>query len=309
MTGVPTATLRAWERRYGVPSPGRTASAYRLYSEREVERVRRMKELIDKGMSASDAARAIGPLEPEPAEPSGDPYAEVCARIVAAAAALDLGALQLEIRRALSLDSAPAAFERVLRPAMVTIGDQWHRGEVSTAGEHLATHVVSAATLDLLRLIPIEPGAPGVLLGCFAEEQHVLPLYGAAIELASWGYRPMLMGGRCPPSAIARAVDALSPSIVGLSVTVPPAPPAVARELVEAYADACGTAALVVGGAGAAALAEWVEARGGVVADGTAGERKAALARALAVGRGGAAALTGRRRDPGPRPRRSPKAR
>ena len=31
MTGIPAATLRAWERRYGIPSPERTASGYRLY--------------------------------------------------------------------------------------------------------------------------------------------------------------------------------------------------------------------------------------------------------------------------------------
>ena len=36
LTGVSTATLRAWERRYGVPTPSRTASAYRLYGDEDV---------------------------------------------------------------------------------------------------------------------------------------------------------------------------------------------------------------------------------------------------------------------------------
>ena len=36
MTGVSAATLRAWERRYGVPTPSRTASAYRLYGDEDV---------------------------------------------------------------------------------------------------------------------------------------------------------------------------------------------------------------------------------------------------------------------------------
>ncbi|WP_434422398.1 MerR family transcriptional regulator [Nannocystis pusilla] len=36
MTGVSAATLRAWERRYGLPAPRRSSSAYRLYSDRDV---------------------------------------------------------------------------------------------------------------------------------------------------------------------------------------------------------------------------------------------------------------------------------
>ena len=36
MTGVPAPTLRAWERRYGIPRPGRSESSYRLYSDADV---------------------------------------------------------------------------------------------------------------------------------------------------------------------------------------------------------------------------------------------------------------------------------
>lgn len=58
-TGVPEATLRAWERRYQVPKPSRTASGYRLYSQRDVAQVRRMRELCEAGISPADAAREI----------------------------------------------------------------------------------------------------------------------------------------------------------------------------------------------------------------------------------------------------------
>lgn len=303
MTGVPTATLRAWERRYGVPAPGRTASAYRLYSAQEIERVRRMKELIERGMSASDAARALSDVEPEPEAVSADPFAEVAARIVDTAAVLDVSGLQLEIRRAVALDSAWVAFDRILRPAMIAVGDRWHAGELSVAAEHLASHAVSAAALDLLRLIPTAPGAPSVVLGCFADEEHVLPLYGAAIELATWGFRPIVLGGRCPPEAVARAVEALAPGVVGLSATVTPGSPAKARELVEGYADACAGTPLVLGGLGATALAPWAEARGVLIAPDAPEARKALFNRALSAGRG--APLTDRRRGSDLRPPRS----
>ena len=45
MTGVPAATLRAWERRYGVPVPARTSSAYRVYSDADIALIRRVVEL------------------------------------------------------------------------------------------------------------------------------------------------------------------------------------------------------------------------------------------------------------------------
>ena len=36
-TGLAADTLRAWERRYGMPMPQRTPGGHRLYSERDIE--------------------------------------------------------------------------------------------------------------------------------------------------------------------------------------------------------------------------------------------------------------------------------
>lgn len=289
LTGVPTATLRAWERRYGFPTPGRSSSAYRLYSDRDVDLVRRMRALIDEGIAPNEAARNLlesTRAEAEPAlEPSADPFELAVDRIVDAAARLDTLALQAEVRRALLLDSGLAAFERVLRPALVKVGDLWHAGQLSVASEHFASHAITAATLDLLRLVSVPVDAPRVIVACFADEQHLIPMYGAALELAAWSYQPIIVGARTPPTAIARAVEALDPDLVGLSVTIAPHPASAARELVDAYADACRSVPFVVGGAAAAGLAKWVEARGGIVAPDDPGERRRRIDEALAARR------------------------
>ncbi|MGB2850775.1 MAG: MerR family transcriptional regulator, partial [Solirubrobacterales bacterium] len=47
--GLPAATLRSWERRYGIVSPGRTEGGYRLYTERDQARLTRMLELMTQG--------------------------------------------------------------------------------------------------------------------------------------------------------------------------------------------------------------------------------------------------------------------
>ena len=58
-SGVNVPLLRAWERRYGIPAPGRTASGYRLYDDESIDRVRLMKSLLEAGWAPSQAARAI----------------------------------------------------------------------------------------------------------------------------------------------------------------------------------------------------------------------------------------------------------
>src|SRR5512141_1610339 len=59
MTGVSMATLRAWERRYSFPESERTAGGHRLYSERDVMRLRWVKERIDEGMQTAQAINAL----------------------------------------------------------------------------------------------------------------------------------------------------------------------------------------------------------------------------------------------------------
>lgn len=58
-TGIPEATLRAWERRYQVPKPSRTPSGYRICSASDVAQVRKMRELCEAGIAPADAAKEI----------------------------------------------------------------------------------------------------------------------------------------------------------------------------------------------------------------------------------------------------------
>jgi DNA-binding transcriptional MerR regulator len=66
-TGVGEATLRAWERRFGFPSPRREPSGHRRYSRDEVERIRAVVRERDRGLSLAVA------IERVTAEPSGPP--------------------------------------------------------------------------------------------------------------------------------------------------------------------------------------------------------------------------------------------
>jgi DNA-binding transcriptional MerR regulator len=264
LTGIPEATLRAWERRYNVPVPLRTASGYRLYSHMDVEQVRRMRELCAAGMSPADAAKMCAPTPPtpEPERVQGDPFASTATRIVEATRRMDPRAIEAEIRFAMTLADAASVVERVFCPAMAEIGREWERGIISVGHEHLASEVVTAATRDMLRLLGPARPMGDVLLACFAEEEHVMPLYAAAFRFVEWGYRPHVLGARTPPAGLGAVVKEIEPAMVGLSCTIVP-PAHRAEELVFAYADVMGKCSWTVGGAASASLRELVEARGG----------------------------------------------
>ena len=284
LAGVTTATLRAWERRYGVPSPARTASAYRLYGDADVKLVRKMRELVDGGVAPAEAARQVL-AESAPAPPPQeviDPYEAAADRIVAATTSFDPDAVALEVSRALALGPAVTIFDRTLAPALHRIGDLWHRGTITVAQEHLAAHIVMSSLADMIRFAQPLGESRRVILACFADEDHQIPLHGAGLHLTSWGFRVVMIGARTPPAAIARAVATLAPDLVALSVTMAP-PPARARELVDAYADACRGATWLVGGQASEGMRAWIEARGGIVAASLSPDLQRRIDRAIAA--------------------------
>ena len=54
-TGLAADTLRAWERRYGLPAPNRTAGGHRLYSQRDIETIKWLMKRQEEGLSISRA--------------------------------------------------------------------------------------------------------------------------------------------------------------------------------------------------------------------------------------------------------------
>ena len=64
LAGVPVATLRVWERRYGVVAAHKTATVQRLYSGHDVQRLRLIKQLTERGHAIGTiAALALPALE------------------------------------------------------------------------------------------------------------------------------------------------------------------------------------------------------------------------------------------------------
>lgn len=270
-TGVSPATLRAWERRYGFPVPERSSSSYRLYSDRDVDMIRRMRELCDQGMAPSQAAQVVhsevtasGGRE---VTSGADPFELAQTRMIDAIEDFDPVELEDEIRFAMFLAQPEVIYERILGPVMARIGDGWEAGQYSVAQEHLTSHVLGAAMQDMLRLIQPRQRDRRVLLACVADEEHELPLFGVGFRLAAWGIYSVILGARTPPSAIAHAREQIDPHLIGLSVTMEIERPQ-ARSLFDDYGSACAGTPWIVGGRQATAVRKLVEKAGGEVFEG-----------------------------------------
>lgn len=59
MLGIPVATIRTWEDRYGLVVPDRNASGHRLYRRDQVEQLRFVHDRMAEGLSAADAHRLL----------------------------------------------------------------------------------------------------------------------------------------------------------------------------------------------------------------------------------------------------------
>ena len=61
-TKLTRATLRAWERRYGVPAPDHARQGYRLYSEHDLAILFWLLQQIEQGLSIGQGARKLQSL-------------------------------------------------------------------------------------------------------------------------------------------------------------------------------------------------------------------------------------------------------
>jgi MerR family transcriptional regulator, light-induced transcriptional regulator len=257
-TGVATELLRAWERRYGLFTPERTAGGYRLYSDDDVQRVRRMRELLGTGLSAAEAARQAASEPPAPAVVSPAPAAS--AELRRALEQLDDAAAHAAFDRLLADYSTRAVLGDVVLPLLHELGAGWERGQISVAQEHFASNLLRGRLLGLARGWDRGSGLRAVL-ACPPGERHDLGLVIFGLSLRELGWRITFLGADTPLDTIVETVERLEPEALVLAVTD--------SARLEGVADTVGRlrdagTAVWVGGAGARAV------DGALVLDGSA---------------------------------------
>jgi DNA-binding transcriptional MerR regulator/methylmalonyl-CoA mutase cobalamin-binding subunit len=246
--GVSPELLRAWEARYGLLAPERTAGGLRLYSDADEHRVRAMRRQIAAGLSAAEAARVALGAGARPATAD-----DILADLDAAVAALDEVAVHGALDRAFATLTLGAVVADVVLPFLRAIGDQWAAAERTVAEEHFASNVVAGRLRTLARGWGDGPG-PRAVLACPPQEQHELGLICFGLLLRERGWRVTYLGAETPLAD--PAIAELGPDVVVLAAVA-------AQPLADAADEirALGTRGRVaIGGAGASeALARDLE--------------------------------------------------
>jgi MerR family transcriptional regulator, light-induced transcriptional regulator len=219
LTGVPAETLRAWERRYGVPSPRREANGQRVYTTRDVETVRWLRHQTDHGLTAKRAVEQLI-LNPDVIRvaplASFDPQT-LSQELVAAALRFDVNATEQVLSQALAALPLEVYCLQFVQPALVDVGERWHRGEITPAVEHFCTTLIRRRLEQISSLLDSGSGRPLVVVGAAPEEQHDVGALVFSILLRRRGIHVVFLGQRLPHQAVIDAALRLKPDLICLS--------------------------------------------------------------------------------------------
>ena len=263
--GVATATLRTWDRRYGISPSLRTNGSHRRYTEQDLALLQRMRTLMLAGMAPGDAARAAqsdlpGAVADAPRDAqrppeggTGRPAAASKGAVLQqrglyrAACCMDAAAASDLIRGSLERKGVVWTWDEVIAPVMRGIGEKYAADGTESASIDIEHHLSHIVIRELIRsnevARPVNPRP--VLLAAAPGEEHTLPLYALAAALAERSIETRLLGGRTPDAALAAAVRRTGPVAVFIWAQSRPG------TLLEAAVPAVRPApAIVVGGPG-----------------------------------------------------------
>ena len=232
-TGISASTLRAWERRYGVPAPTRTGNNYRLYSEYDMALIRWLRDQIEGGLSISQAVELyrhmnqekehIPPTKEEKQiapQSSPSPSYDVIycqSRLIRAFKAFDENAANQLIGELFALFPVEHVLSQIIEPVMIEIGEQWHSGRLPIPVEHFATAYIKRKIMTLINAQPSNSDAPIIITGCAPTEQHELGILFLSLFLQRNGMRVIYLGQNVPEEDLLTALRDLKPAMVALS--------------------------------------------------------------------------------------------
>jgi hypothetical protein len=195
--GVPIATLRSWNQRYGVGPPDHSPGSHRLYSENDIRTVDRMHRLIGEGASPRSAARAaLAAVVPPRADTDS---------LLAAAFDLDIVRAGRQLEGHLRHYGVVDTWDLLIRPVFSAIEARQADGEGCIDVEHALSWAVSRS----LQRLPSTASkiSASILLACSEGETHTLPLEALRAALGEGGHGSLMLGADVPPAALVDAID------------------------------------------------------------------------------------------------------
>jgi len=234
--GIAPATLRTWDRRYGLGPSVHTPGSHRRYSATDVARLELMRKLMLNGALPGEAARVALSQEIEPALAptesnqaplhlvidesfsdnviSLDTPKVVIRSLNRAVAALDASGCDQIISQAIESHGVIWTWEKVLIPVLVAIGEKWAQTGEGVEQEHLLSESITGQFRNVLGKVTEPENSRPVLLACAPHELHTIPMYAIAAGLAEQNVPSRILGARMPADALAAAAKKIGPSAI-----------------------------------------------------------------------------------------------
>lgn len=216
-TGLSSALLRQWERRYGFPRPERSPGGHRLYSQTDLEALRQIKNWIAEGVAPAQAVRRY--LEGLTQEGPRPPEA-LSLELEEALLRAETEAAEQVLSEAYKLHPMETVVMEVISPCLRRIGEGWHMGRVSTAQEHFASTYLRGALQGLLNLMGGALG-PTLVLSTLPGEQHEIGSLITALFLRRAGYTVHYLGPNTPLADLKSFAERTGAKAVVLSAAQP----------------------------------------------------------------------------------------
>jgi DNA-binding transcriptional MerR regulator len=218
--GVAPATLRTWDRRYGLGPSAHESGEHRRYCPADLARLTLMRRLITSGVSPCDAAAQAkshkGSINLETIVTDYVVREELVTALHKAAKGLDKKFIEAALRKDLAQYGVEQSWSEVIVPLLLIVGNEWEASGDGIEVEHLLTEVLKGILREHVEDIRKPVNAHPVLLASVGEEVHSLALHALAAALAERKIETYFLGARTPLEALSAMITRSAPPAVFL---------------------------------------------------------------------------------------------
>jgi len=229
-TGLAADTLRAWERRYGLPLPQRTAGGHRLYSQHDIETIKWLMARQADGLSISRAVDLWNEQTASGTDPLAGTTSQavttltatstntsldiLCADWLAACMKFDEIAAEQTLNQAFSMFPVEAVCMDVLQKGLAQIGELWYENRATVQQEHFSSALAMRRLDVLLAASPAPSRNQTVIVGCPADEWHAFTPLLLALLLRRRGWNVIYLGANVPTERFAETAASVRANLV-----------------------------------------------------------------------------------------------
>ncbi len=235
-TGLNPATIRAWERRYGLPTPHRTEGGHRQYSRRDIETLKWLIARQDEGMSIShaielwqsyvekgkDPLRSKSLAVPEPVHRSalkvfGERVEELREAWISSCLAFDRQKAERVLSEAFALFSPDIVGIEILQKGLAEIGRGWYEGDVTVQQEHFASALSVQRIETLIAAAPPPTRKERIIVATAPGDYHIFSPLFLTYLLRRQGWDVIYLGANVPAAELEATIDQVQPNLVIIS--------------------------------------------------------------------------------------------